>query len=98
MRSKVWDAIGEDFENLFDPLSTWASWLPSSRLESVSRETVNIYKVDNGFLLSFSKQKGDIEVLFRKVYLTEGELQVGLEEGRLQFDNLIREKGSELKP
>lgn len=59
---------------------------------SLIRKNKYIYKLDNGFLLDFDYSSSDIRVKAYKAFLTEGELEVGVHELELEFDNKLREK------
>lgn len=96
-KQTIADIVG-DYEDFFNPFSELYRQLPMvfPKLNFI-RKNSYIYKLDNGFLLDFHYQAGEVMLKTRRVYATEGELELGIQELEIEFDNLLKEKANATK-
>ena len=94
MKKTIADIIG-DYEDIFNPLSELYRQLPLPmvfpRVDFI-RKNKYIYKLGNGYLLDFNYRSGETSLQCKRVYLSEGELEIGIHELEIEFDNLLKEK------
>lgn len=98
MRGKTLADVIGDYEDIFNPFSELYRQLPLSlvfpKFDFIQKNKY-IYRLDNGYLLDFNYRAGEIILRSRRVYSTEGELELGVQQLEMEFDNLLKEKAKQ---